>query len=245
VTTLRPLLAYLPWNARDAVVRACVPPLIFLLVVSGPLYAFGQANAHLTFDDQASGTAFALSIYTAFVQLAMTLGAIAMMNQIVSLDRERQFFRFLFPHQVAPWMFYLQRFTVSLVLFLSLFATIPLGYSFFITDVPVVPTMQAAAMYGLLFGSLAMLSGALVQRDGIALIGVFLVGTLLQSTASLPKALTLLGDALPPFDTAGAARSAWLAGRAVEAADVVLVVGYSLAMLIASLAVIKRLPLVR
>jgi hypothetical protein len=246
--SLRPLLAYLPWHARDAVVRALVPPLIFVLVAVGPLWAFAKQNQHLRYDDGGSGEAFAMTIYSSFVQLAITLGVIAMMTQLVSLDRERQFVRFLFAHQVTPWQYYLQRFVVSLTVFLVVFATIPLGYSYFVTAVPLWPALQSALLYGGLLGGLAMLCGALVQRDGIALVGVMLAGTVLQQAdraGTLPSVLGFISDILPPFDKAGLVRNAWIGGRAVDGGDLLLVVAYSIAMLAVALVAVKRLPLVR
>ena len=248
MNTLRPLLAYLPWHARDAVVRALVPPLLFFVIVGGPLYAFRQANPHLTYDDGGSGAAFALNIYVSFVQMAMTLGAIAMMNQLVALDRERQFVRFLFPQPVVPWQFYLQRYLVSLVLFVAVFASIPLLYSWWVSPVPLVPALQSAALYGLLFGGLSILCGALVQRDGVALIGVLIASTVLQQIAATdgaPGAVTFFSRILPPFRMAGGIRAEWLAGAPVETGDLLHVLGYAVAMLTVGLVVVKRFPLVR
>ncbi len=248
MSALRPLVAYLPWQARDSIVRALVSPLMFLLLASGPLWAFVQANPHVSLDDQGSGTAFALTIYANFAGLAVTLGALAVVNQVAALDRDRQYFRFYFAHQVAPWMFYLQRFVVAALLFLAVFALVPLGFGLAVTDVPVLPALRSAGLYALLLGSLSMLCGALTRRDGLALIAVFLGTSVLQQvdrTGGLNAVLHALAVALPPFDLAAGARNAWLAGRPAEWAHVARVVAYSAGMLIASLAVIKRFPLVR
>jgi hypothetical protein len=189
-----------------------------------------------------------MQIYNAFIQMAATLGSVAMMNQIVALDRERQYFRFLFAHRVRPWHFYLQRFAVALLLLVALFATIPIGFSLFVTPVSAVPALQSMALYGFLVGSLAMLCGALVQRDGIALIVVFAAASVLQQAkrmGNLPSVLGVLADALPPFHRASVIRTEWLTGVAVDAGDLLIVIGYGLAMLVAALVVVKRFPLVR
>ncbi|MEX2181242.1 MAG: hypothetical protein WD771_04325 [Gemmatimonadaceae bacterium] len=248
MSAVGPLVAYLPWQARDSMGRALLAPGIFLLAAAAPLWAFAASNSGIPLTEPGPAQDFARNLYNTFVSMAVVLGAVVLMNQVHALDRERQHFRFLFAHQVAPWQFYLQRFVVAAALFLAGVALIPLGFSALVTDVAFLPTMQTAALYALLVGALMFLCGALTQRDGLALILVYLGTALLQQVDradGLPGWLAPVVAALPPFAVAGDLRTAWLTGGAFDTGDLLHVVAYSVALLIAALVVIKRFPLVR
>jgi len=245
---LGPLAAYLPWHARDSAGRALLAPAIFLLTAVAPIWAFMSSNPEISFRDAGAAQDFARSLYNTFLPMGTVLGAVVMMNQVPALDRERQYFRFLFAHQVTPWRFYLQRYLVAFALFLAGVAVIPLGFSALVTDVAFLPTMYSAALFGLLVGTLMCLCGALTQRDGLALIVVYLGTSVLQQierAEALPGWLEPVVAALPPFDVAGTLRTAWLTGGPYDTGDLVHVVAYSAALLVVALVAIKRFPLVR
>ena len=67
----------------------------------------------------------------------------------------------------------------------------------------------------LLLGSLAMLAGALTRHDGGVVIGVTLVGSIVQALVrtapeAVPAWMTWLARGLPPIDLADQLRGTWL-----------------------------------
>jgi hypothetical protein len=158
--------------------------------------------------------------------------------------------RFLFSAPVVAWRFYLARYLVGLALFVVAMVFVPLAFGVIVTPVPVWPVAAAAALFGLLIGSLALLAGALTRHDGAIVIGVTLVASLAQAmvrapTVAPPAWFRGLATALPPIDAAGQVRDAWMSGASADAGQLVHVLGYALAMLVAALLVIRRAPLVR
>jgi len=246
--TLRPLLAYLPWQARDCAPRAVVPVIIFAALAGLPLWGLKRSSPGLDFRDGGGAQVAALETYATVLGLAILLGALILMNQTVAVDRDRQHVRFLFAHQVAPWHFYLQRFLVSALLFTAASALMPIGFSALITDVEIFPALKIAAMYAVLVGGLGTLAAASTHRDGLIIILVLAGASLLQqleAVSRLPAWLAWVAVSLPPFHLAGEIRHAWLRGSEVATGDLVHVLAYGAGMLAAALLIITRAPLVR
>jgi hypothetical protein len=245
---MRALVAYLPWHARDGLLKAAVPLGLFVLVAGLPL-AFMIRNVSLeVLRTPGRWQTNAMQVYGQSLPMVLLLGAIVLMSGAASLDRERQHVRFLFPRPIAPWAFYLQQFAVSLVLYVSAVAIIPWGFGALIADVPIMPVVRTASLFGLLYGSLGLLCGALLNRDGVVFIALIVVSGTLQQVAQsteVGRVIGTLADVLPPIGAAGQVRIAWFAERAAESADLRLVTLYSLGMLAVALFVIQRRPLVR
>jgi len=159
--------------------------------------------------------------------LSMTLGALAVVSGVVAIDRERGYVRFLFSAPVRPWAYYLARFVVGLALFAACFAAVPLLFGAVVDAVPVFPVVQSALLYALFFGALVTFAGAITRFDGQVTIGVAVVAYLMQTIAreerNLPGWAGLLARALPPVVPLDGVRADWLAGRAADTADLVLV----------------------
>lgn len=246
--TLRPLLAYAPWQARDAAVRALAPLFVVLAVGGLPLYAFmsSQEITDLAADPRATNVA--LQVYDSASSLAMLIGAFLLMGNSAALDRDKLHVRFLFAHPVAPESFYLQRFLVSLVVSTAIFAVVPLAYSWLAVPVPVLGTLKAYVLIQLLIGSLAALCGAITARDGLAVIVTYLGANILQQldrADQLAPWLSTLSKGLPPMNAMERTADALVAGTAVATNELILVLGYAAGLLLAALVIIKRAPLVR
>ena len=244
---LAPLLAYLPWHARDALGRAAAPLVIALGIIGIPIYAFIGASAERSIEDPRSAD-MALGIYNNGLPLALTLGAIVLMNQVIALDREKQHFRFLLAHPVAAWEYYLQRFIVGLALFAAFAALIPVVFSALVVDVSVVGVVRAAALQGLLYGAIAALCGVLWQKDGLALIVIVIVAQIMQDLKKAEQLVSWLepvARALPPVGSISAIRSQWLVGAAADQSELLFIIAYGVGTLAVALFLVKRLPLAR
>lgn len=241
------VLAYAGWHLRDSLLRALVPIALWLslagvglgLMISGAgVEALRSGPLHTT----------ALSAYQQGLTLAVTLGALILASGYVAQDRAQGHVRFLFSTPVVAWQFYLLRFVIGLVCFVAATVLIPVTFSLLVFPVPIAPVAASAALLGLLLGALSYLAGALTRRDGAVVIGVTLFASLLQPFAradELPGWLDAIATALPPLKAADDVRTAWMSGATPVTADLLLVLGYSLAMLAVSLLIIRRAPLVR
>lgn len=246
--TLRPLLAYLPWQAREMAVRG-LAPLAILLVVGGiPTYAFlnGQDVVDLANNSTQADTVKA--IYQSVASLAITLGAFLFMSSSVALDRDKQHVRFFFSRQVNPVNYYLQRFVVGMLLFLALFGIVPGAIELFMTDVNVLGSIGAFAISLVLIGGLTVLAAALTNRDGLALILSFVIIRTLQQLSTqdlLPDWMEPVARGLPPIETMAQLSKALVEGNTFQTTDLIHVVGYGLGLLVAGLIVMRRSALVR
>ncbi|MBP7550593.1 MAG: ABC transporter permease [Gemmatimonadaceae bacterium] len=244
------LLAYTRWHVRDAFVRAIAPVAIFAALAL--LNIWGLASRFSMVEIRATGELHdgVQRFYDQMMPLAMTLGALTVGSGFVAVDRERGHVRFLFSTPIVAWQYYLLRLVVGMLTFTAAYALVPLGFGWFVFDVPVLPVLASAALYATVFGSLGILAGALTQRDG----AVVIVTTLLSMSLHLivragapgvPAWMVWAERILPPIATADVVRTAWLAGAAPDAADLTRVLGYSAAMLVTALFTIHRAPLVR
>ena len=248
MTAGRALAGYLRWHAQDAVLRAVTPVILFLAMGGVPLWSFARTVGLTALDRPGDAQHVALQIYGNTMPLAMTLGALILAGGLPATDREKQYFRFLFAKPVVAWAYYLQQFVVRLALFVVAMTLVPVFFSLIVTEVPVLAVTRSAILLALLYGSLVVLCGALVTKDGVAFIAVAASSFVLQQlgrAGALPGWLALVAGLLPPFVTADAVRVLWLSGAPAAAEDIVRVIGYSIGMLVAALLLVRRLPLAR
>lgn len=241
------LLGYARWHARDGVVRAIVPCLLFTFLAGMPILFLSREGGLAALREPGSLHDAALRVYAQAMPLAMTLGALMVASGFVALDRERGHVRLLFSAPVSAWRFYLSRYLVAAALFVAGFSLVPLLFGLIVLPVDLLPVIASSALYALLLGSLAMLAGALTRRDGAVVITVALAASMLQGIARDAEVgwITVAARALPPLDAADQVRAAWLSSGTADPGQLLLVLGYGLAMLVASLVVIQRAPLVR
>jgi hypothetical protein len=246
--TLRPLLAYLPWQLRDMAVRGLAPLAIMLVVAGIPTFAFLRGQDIVDLVNNARQAEFVVQVYQSVATLAITLGAFLFMSSSVAMDRDKQHVRFFFAQQVSPVNFYLQRFAVGMLVFVAIFALAPLAVDVFLTDVHVWGSLAAYAISLVLVGGLTVLAASLTNRDGLALILSFLTIRTLQQLAAqdlLASWLKPIARGLPPIETMAQLSRALVEGNTVQGTDVIHVVGYGIGLLVAGLLVMRRAPLVR
>lgn len=246
--TLRPLLAYLPWQARDHAVRALAPLAIMVAIAGMTIFAYLRSNGLDSLVDNSEQVLFVQAVYAGVANLAVTLGAFLFMTASVALDREKQYVRFYFSHQVNPVAFYLQRFVVGLVVYVAVFSIAPLVVELALVDVHVWGSLAAFALNLVLVGGLAVLCGALTNRDGLALILSFIVIRTLQQIllqGLLPEWAEHVVRGLPPIETMTVVAKALIEGASVKLSEVIHVVGYGVGLLASGLFVMRRGALVR
>lgn len=244
------LLAYARWHARDAIFRAVTPVLLLIAIVGLPIWSLVDRGGIEAIRAPGDLHQNVTQLYGQMMTLAMTLGALLVASGFVALDREKGHVRFLFSTPVVAWQFYLQRYLIGVAAFIACYSLVPLGFGWLVFPVPVMAVVASTALYAFLLGSLAMLAGAITRHDGGVVIGVALVGSILQALVrsaggELPAWMIWLSKGLPPIDTADQLRTAWLSGTSYATSDLTFVLGWSLAMLVVALYTIKRAPLVR
>jgi hypothetical protein len=241
-------LAYLPWQLRDSAVKALAPALIFALMASPTLMAMRASQPSIDFRTHPSGIALAASLFQNMAVFSIWIGGLLVMSEIVAMDRDRQYYRFLFSKPVVPWQLYLQRFVVGLVAFVAVYALVPVVFSALVTPVPVGHTVIAVALMGVLLGGMMTLVSALTRRDGFGTVIVYLITSVLQSASradALADWMDPIARALPPVVKYADARTLLLQGVMPEA-EVLWHIGlYGAGMAAVGLYLVKRLPLAR
>lgn len=246
--TLQPLLAYLPWQLREAAARAVGPVIIFAVLGGLPLWGMVAGNPEFDLANP-QVQAIAQQMFQGNASLCIVIGGLLLMTRTVAQDRERQHVRILFAHPVPPALFYLQRYLLGLLCFLVLFVSVPLVYSWLAAPVPVLGTIKAAALLGALIGALGLLCAAITQKDGLVLLALLLISTTLHELRTsdvLPRWAELVTWALPPIGFGTDLVSLLLRDAPLpDGNELMLVGGYTVGMLAAALFIIRRAPLVR
>lgn len=241
-------VAYLPWQFRDSGVKALAPALVFALLASPTLLAVRGSRADVDFRTDPQAIEVAVTVFQNMGGLALWIGGLMLMTDIIALDRDRQFYRFLFAQPVTPWKFYLQRFLVGLVAFVAVYAMVPLVYSAVVTPVSVGHTMLATALMALLLGGMATLVGSLTRRDAFGTAFAYMVIGFLQDASRadvLADWLDPVVRLLPPVSKFAAVRGQLLMGTMPEAAALWHIGLYGAGLVALGLLLVKRLPLAR
>jgi hypothetical protein len=241
-------LAYLRWHARDSLLRSVVPLFLFTAIAVLPIRSLVTRSGMDAVRADGQLQQNVLQIYSQTLTLAMTLGAVLLLSGFIAQDRERGHVRFLFAAPVVPWQHYLMRALVAVAMFTALFVLIPLGFSWLVVPVEIVGVLKSALLFAALYGGLAMLCGALVNKDGALFIVLVVATTILQQLEKgelLGHTLAVVARALPPLVLADSVRSRWLAGSAPVSADLLHVGLYAVALYVVALVVIRRTPLAR
>jgi hypothetical protein len=240
-------LAYVPWHLRDLFTRALVP-LLFILLLGGLPFAARAKTVGVANVTDPGQLEFLRMLWVNLGPVCMLLGSFLFMTNSIATDRQRQHVRFQFAHPVSPTLHYLTRFVAGLLLYIACFAPLPLLLATLGTDIAVVKGLVAAVATLVLIGGLSALCGALTEKEGALLIGVFMLTQLLQDLAAqdiLPKAAATVARGLPPIRNLSYVNEQLFTGQAWPANDLLLVFGYGLGMLAAALLIVRRAPLVR
>lgn len=250
--TLRPLLAYAPWHLRDVAAKAIAPVLLFAVMVAFPLLAIrsaaDQAGGPVSWSDSPSMRDVATQIYGSMLGLTVLIGALLVMNATLSTDRDKQHVRFLFSHPVSPVAFYLQRYLVGVAATSLAYLLVPIGYSAAVLDVSVLGAFQAMLLACLVYGAITMLAAAITAKDGVLVIGIFVIASVTQQVAATeqsPRWVEITAAMLPPVHHVSAHIQMFTTGATREAMPLWGIGLWTVGMVAAALALVRRGPLVR
>ncbi len=179
-----------------------------------------------------------------FIPLAVLLGT----NGMVSQDRQKGHYRFLFSKPVPVPAFYAVAWLAHLVVAVALAALMAAAIGWYTTPQPVLGVAMACALSFVLLGGLTVLFSALTNQDGALVIVVWL-GTLLarqvEPAMDAGHWLHTAVRVLPPTHRLDAMREAWYASQPVALHDLWHVLAYGGACLALALLAVRKLPLAR
>lgn len=167
--------------------------------------------------------------------------ALVSLNALVSGDRTKGYFRFLFAKPVSPAAFYAQQFGVWFV-GLLLVVSVLIGV-FAVTTGPVSPwpILWYVALVYLGFGGVAFFISTVTRRDWLVLVGFWTLSQILVSLYE-DSWIENLFFILPPVQHLENASKALLRQGLVGASDVAWILGYSAIFFGLGLFVLHRRP---
>jgi len=228
-------IRYLPWMTLDLARSAGLA-----MALVGVLAAFLISSMTVV----ASGTGGEATVFLGILDFAVTVFALLATAGIVSADFGLGYYRTLFARPVSPPLYYLQRWLLGGVLVLM--ATSVVGFAAAArigAQLPIGRVLVQSGLFYFLLGGLVLLLSTITRRDWIIAALVVAAHAGLGLARSLGAAATgaaaVLYTILPPFGLVDV-------GEPVPAgADLVHVVLYGLALVLAALTVIRLRPLAR
>ena len=228
---------YAIWQFRDFIrERGIALILVGVLIgfsVIGPFKAMG-ANLD---DRMAERMLSAVLLQVPFVSAFIAL------NGIVSNDRKRGYFRFLFSKPVSIPAYYAQLFVVYLVGFLVIIAILLGIFSIFTQPVsPVGPLIFCAVVF-LSFGGIAFLVSSLFRHDWPILAAIFLGSVILHSMWQYEEGVKrMVLSVLPPIYKLPDLIGTIVQDRTMPTNTILWLFGYSAMCFVAGLFVLRRRP---
>lgn len=236
--------AYAAWQARDFVFERGFPMLIVSTLMLFPVFAITRVVRR----QAPEGIEVGEMVLSALLQTMPILGfalVILAVNGLVSNDRHRGYFRFLFSKPISLVRYYVQAFLISgagvlLVGLLILLLFYTLAY-------PILP-LGMLAFLGLYFiglGGLCFLFSSVFRTDWILVAGLWTVASILR--ALYPAEESWYGRVfhviMPPFHLASGLSESLVRGQAVVVSDVIWLSGYGLGAFMLGLLLLRWRPL--
>ena len=233
---------YLTWQCRDFVrergIAVLLIGLLFGMTVIVPMKVAANATAtHLT-DRMATQLLLVVLSQVAYITSFIVL------NGIISTDRTRGYYRFLFSKPVSVPAYYAQAFVVN---FLGYLVAITILLAFFMIFVRPIMPFGAIAFSALVFlslGGIAFFISSLFRRDWIVLGGVlsgtWIMGSWWGQKGGIRHALVQL---LPPVGRLSDQMEGLVNRGTVDATSVFWLLGYSALFFAGGLLVLRRRPI--
>lgn len=236
--------AYAAWQARDFVFERGFPMLIVSTLMLFPVFAI----ARMVRRQAPAGAEVGELVLSALLQTVPLLGfalVILAVNGIVSNDRHRGYFRFLFAKPISLVRYYVQAFLISgtgVVLVGLLILTLFYAFAY-----PILP-LGMLAFLGLYFvglGGVCFMFSSVFRADWILVAGVWTVAAILR--ALYPAAESWYGRVfhviMPPFHLASGLAESLVRGQAVALGDAIWLSGYGLGAFLLGLLLLRWRPL--
>jgi ABC-type transport system involved in multi-copper enzyme maturation permease subunit len=191
-----------------------------------------------------SGTGGEAPIFLAILDFTITAFALVATAGMVSSDFGLGYYRTLFARPVSPPLYYLQRWILGGVAVLVVTSIVGFAAAARVgTDLPIGRVLAQAGLYYLLLGGLVFLLSTVTRRDWLVAVlivaahgGIGLARSLGAAATGVAAVLYVL---LPPF------RLVDVVDPVPTGADLLYVVGYGVALVLAALMVIRLRPLAR
>lgn len=226
------LVAYGRYQLADYVVQRALLPFAMIVLIAG-VPRLGMPRAvNAAFWTTPSGAEFARQMYLSTVTLFLPLGAYFATAGVISTDREKGYFRFLFAKPLRVTRFYLQQYLIHGAAYALLFGALTWCWGAVTVPQSVPRALEAAALTWMLVGGLGFALGALVRFDGAVLAFVYLVASGTQSLAAVPEGallppwITALARVLPPVHELDVTRERLFGGSSLDAESLWHVAGY-------------------
>ncbi len=238
------LAAYAAWQARDFVFERGLPMIIVSTLMLFPVFTITRIVRR----DAPVGVEVGELVLSALLQTVPLLGfvlVILAVNGIVSHDRQRGYFRFLFAKPISLVRYYVQAFLISGAGVLVIGLLILL--LFYALAYPILPFGMLAflGLYFIGLGGLCFLFSSVFRADWILVAGVWSVAAMLR--ALYPADESWYGHVfhviLPPFHLASGLAESLMRGHAVAPGDVIWLVGYGLGAFLLGLLLLRWRPL--
>ena len=240
------LWTYLRWQARDFVAERGAPLLIVATLMAFPI-VMGLRELRSATASSAQATISAryavVALFAEFSLIAVLIG----INGVVSNDRVRGYYRFLFAKPVSIPRYYAQAYTVNglglLITALGVLGVIyALGYPVF----PARVLFMVALVYVSL-GGLGFFYSTLARFDWVLMGATWGVAQVLRAVypANESRAGKVLDVILPPFHRLREVGQQLARGESADAGMLAWLLGWGIACFMLGLFMLRRRPLAR
>jgi len=228
-------IRYLPWMALDLARSAGLG-----MALVGVLAAFLISSMTVV----TTGTGGEEMVFLGILDFAVTLFALLATAGIVSTDFAFGYYRTLFARPISPPLYYLQRWLLGGLLVLLATSVVGLAAAARIgAQLPIGLVLVQSALFYLLLGGLVLLLSTITRRDWLIAALVVAAHAGLGAAGSLGAggtgAAAVLYTLLPPFGLVDVSE------QVPTGANLVHVLLYGIALVVAALAVIRLRPLAR
>lgn len=236
--------AYLGWQSRDFVVERGAPLLIVATLMTFPIImALRQTAARVATPMQgASSARFAiLQLFAEFALISVLIG----INGVVSSDRVKGYYRFLFAKPVSIPRYYAQAYIVNgLGLLIAAAGVLGVIYALGYPVFPVRVLLMVALVYVSL-GGLGFFYSTLARFDWVLMGGTWGLAQVLRAVypAHESRAGRVIDVILPPFHRLRDTGLQLARGEAADSTTLTWLLAWGIAGFVIGLLILRRRPL--
>ncbi|HEY8164322.1 MAG TPA: hypothetical protein VIF83_02090 [Gemmatimonadaceae bacterium] len=233
---------YFLWQLRDFIrergVAMLLIGLLFGMTVIVPMKVATSATGTQLTDRMATQILMLVLPQVSFITSFIVL------NGLVSTDRIRGYYRFLFSKPVSVPVYYAQAFLVSFLGYCTVFTILLALFVAFVKPIMPFGTLAFGALVFLSLGGIAFFISSLFRRDwivlSVVLAGTWIMGSWWGQKGGIRQAFVQL---LPPLGKLTGQMDGLVNRGTANPADVFHVLGYSALFFAAGLIVLHRRPI--